>query len=81
MNNIYYDNLISTNPGVPEITSANILKLTAENAVVVTKSPFRLASFTTTVRDTLISRNGDMIYNTTDNKFQGYQNGAWVNLS
>ena len=81
MNNIYCDSVLSTNPGVPELTSANDLKFTAENAVIVTKSPFRLASFTTTVRDTLISRNGDMIYNTTDNKFQGYQNGAWVNLS
>lgn len=24
--------------------------------------------------------NGQLIYNTTLNKFQGYENGAWVNL-
>ena len=25
--------------------------------------------------------NGQMIYNTTDDRFQGYQAGAWVNLA
>jgi len=35
---------------------------------------------TTTQRDALTATNGLMIYNTTDNKFQGYANGAWVDL-
>lgn len=35
---------------------------------------------TTTQRDALTPTNGLMIYNTTDNKFQGYAGGAWVDL-
>jgi len=66
--------------GSSEIVSANNLELTAANAVIVTSSPLRLASFTTTERNALAAQNGDMIYNTTDNKFQGYENGAWANL-
>ena len=43
-------------------------------------------SYTTTQRDALTPAVGMMIYNTTDNKFQGYQNTSgttleWVNLS
>lgn len=41
----------------------------------------QFGSFTKTQRDNDISaQNGMVIYNTTSNKFQGYQNGAWINL-
>lgn len=40
----------------------------------------QFGSITTTERDALVSQNGMVIYNLTDNKFQGYQNGAWINL-
>lgn len=73
-------NLVSTSSGTPEIVSANNLLLTAANRVDVTTSPLRLASFTTTARNLLSASNGDLIYNTTVNRFQGYQNGAWINL-
>ena len=39
-----------------------------------------LGSMTTTQRAALTAANGMIIYNTTDNKFQGYENGAWSNL-
>lgn len=73
-------NVITTSAGVPEIVSSTNLLLTAANRVDVTTSPFRLASFTTTARNLIAASNGDMIYNTTVNRFQGYQNGAWINL-
>ena len=42
--------------------------------------PLLLGNKTTTERNALTPANGMMLYNTTDNKFQGYENGAWVNL-
>jgi hypothetical protein len=40
----------------------------------------KFGSFTTTERDALTAANGMVIYNTSTNKFQGYENSAWVNL-
>ena len=40
----------------------------------------QFGSYTTTERNALTAANGMVIYNTTDNKFQGYENGAWANL-
>jgi hypothetical protein len=39
-----------------------------------------LPLLTTSQRDNLTPSNGMLIYNTTLNKFQGYENGAWANL-
>ena len=39
-----------------------------------------LGNMDTTTRNGLTAANGMIIYNTTDNKFQGYENGAWANL-
>lgn len=49
--------------------------------VVVTGSPFRLPGFSTTARNALTAGNGDLIYNTSTGRIQGYQNGAWVDLA
>ena len=72
--------IVSTGSGTPELVSDNEILLTGTTRVSVTATPLQLASFTTTERDLLIAQNGDLIYNTTDNKFQGYENGSWVNL-
>lgn len=72
--------ITSTAVGTPTLTSSTNINLAAGTAVVVTASPFRLASYTTTARNSIAASNGDMIYNTTVNKFQGYQNGSWINL-
>lgn len=79
-NIVYAESFVSNSTGTPQITAATNLDLTAGNAVQITSSVLRLASFTTVERDALAGQNGDIIYNTTDNKFQGYENGAWANL-
>ena len=40
----------------------------------------QFGSFTTSERNNLSAVNGMVIYNTTDNRFQGFQNSAWINL-
>ena len=70
----------SEGSGTPEIFSDNEIELTAGTRVILTQSPIKMASFTTAERANITAQNGDVIYNTTDNKFQGYENGAWVNL-
>ena len=47
---------------------------------VAMQNSLNLKSYTTTQRNALTAANGMVIYNTTDNKFQGYENGAWANL-
>lgn len=67
--------------GTPTVYSETDLYLSAVGKVqIITKSPFRLATMTTTERNALTAGNGDMIYNTSTNKFQGYANGTWVDL-
>ena len=47
---------------------------------IQTSGMFRMPSYTDAQTSSLSPANGDMIYNTTVNKFVGYANGAWVEL-
>jgi hypothetical protein len=72
--------ITSQGSGTPEIFSDNEILLTAGTRVEVSSSPLKMASFTTAERDLLTAINGDVIYNETLNKFQGYANGTWVDF-
>ena len=63
--------------GIGTVTPSEELDVQG-NAVVTGFVQF--GSLTTAERDALTAVNGMVIYNTTDNKFQGRENGVWVNL-
>jgi hypothetical protein len=44
------------------------------------ESLFKLIQMSTVTRDGIVAVNGMMIYNTTVNKIQGYQDGVWINI-
>ena len=69
--------ILTTGAGSPGITSASSITLDSADGTVVTGGPFRLPSFTNAERDALTAVNGDMIYNTDNNRPEMYVNGAW----
>ena len=71
---------ISTGTGSAVIDSATTITLSAPDGTIIPTGPLRLANITTTLRNAIAAQNGDLIYNTTDNRLQGYQNGAWINI-
>jgi len=66
--------------GAPTITSATTITFDAPDGTIVQNGPFRLPSFTTTEKNNIVAVNGDMVYDSTLNKAQVYENGAWVSL-
>jgi len=79
-NTIETSSLKNTGIGNAELETAARLTISTGDGVSITGGPLRLPSFSDTDRDGLISVNGDMIYNTTSNKIEAYQNGSWVEL-
>jgi hypothetical protein len=75
------EEFITDSAGTPEIFSETDLNLTADaGAVIITNSVLRLHQFTALEIAALTGVNGDVIYNSDTDKFQGYANGSWVDL-
>ena len=77
-NNISADVIIATRDGLIG-TYTEVMRFKADNGSVA-QGYVQFGSLTTAERDALTATNGMVIYNTTNNKFEGYQNGAWINL-
>ena len=91
-----YDNGIGIEPGIASVSADTTpslggdLNLDNNDIVgngnidisgVVTASKFRLPSLTVEQRNSILDwQNGDLIYNLTVNKIQGYQNSTWINM-
>jgi hypothetical protein len=79
--NVTANNFIGGGAGTPTLSSATNLDLSAATAVRVTGGgTFRLPSLSAAQIANIVAANGDMIYNTTSSKIQGFENGAWGNL-
>ena len=77
----FIGNVVGGGAGTPTISSTTNLDLSAVSAVrVIGGGTFRLPGLTTAQIANTIAANGDMIYNSSVNKFQGYENGAWANI-
>jgi hypothetical protein len=74
-------NIVGSGLGVPTISSTGNLVLSSPTSVQVTGGGlFGLPSLTSAQIANLTATNGSMVYNSTVNKFQGYEAGAWGNL-
>jgi hypothetical protein len=79
--NVTANNFVGSGAGTPTLSSATNLDLSAATAVrVIGGGTFRLPNLSAAQIANLTGSNGDLIYNTTVNKIQGFENGAWGNL-
>ena len=74
------DNLTFNDNIIGSSSNADINVSPGGTGNVAVLRPLVMASFTTTQRNALTAVNGMMIYNTTTNQFEGYENGAWISL-
>jgi hypothetical protein len=79
--NVIANNFVGGGNSTPAVSSTTNLDLSSPLSVrVLGGGTLRLPSLTTANIANLTPVNGDIIYNSSINKFQGYENGAWGNL-
>jgi len=62
------------------VADDSTIMIDAVNNTISSGGFIQFGNYTTAERTNLSAENGMVIYNSTDNKFQGYQNGIWINL-
>ncbi len=76
--------IVSSAAGTPTITSNSAVNISVGSSVVIQQNSggggFRVGNMTTAERNSLTAANGEIVYNTSDNQFEVYQNGAWVTM-
>ena len=72
-------NISSDAVGTPSIYSNSNINLSASNAVVITSSPLRLASFTNAQTGSITGQVGDIIYNSDTATYDLYS-GSWLTI-
>ena len=76
------DNITSQAAGTPTLTSSSTINLVTSQSVTISQNNsvgggFRVASMTTAERNNLTASNGEIVYNTTNNQFEIYQQSNW----
>ena len=76
--------IVSNAAGTPTITSNSAVNISVGSSVIIQQNSggggFRVGNMTTAERNSLTAANGEIVYNTSDNQFEVYQNGAWVTM-
>jgi hypothetical protein len=66
--------------GIAEYSASTDLIIRAGNRIRFADTPVRFSQLTDTEAGYIVAQNGDVIYNTTQNRLQIRQNGAWIDL-
>ena len=73
---------VGTGLGVGELFAATDLLLDAENRIKIANAvPFKFSLVTADELALMIPQNGDVVYNTTTDRFQMYQNNSWKDVN
>lgn len=76
----------TTTTGTPTVTANSNLVLEIGGSVTISKNSsnagggFRVATLTSTQRNALSAANGEIVYNSSTNKLQTYENNAWEDV-